>query len=65
MCLIAIAVHASKRWPIVIAANRDEFYDRPTRPLHVWDDDANVAGGRDLRAGGSWLAVTRGGRSRR
>jgi len=62
LCLIAIAVHASPRYPIVIAANRDEFYDRPTRPLHIWDDDPNVAGGRDLRAGGTWLAVTRGGR---
>lgn len=62
MCLIAIAVHASARYPIVIAANRDEFYDRPTRPLHVWDDDPTIAGGRDLRAGGSWLAVTREGR---
>jgi uncharacterized protein with NRDE domain len=62
MCLIAIAVHASPRYPIVIAANRDEFYDRPTRPLHIWDDDPNVAGGRDLRAGGTWLAVTRDGR---
>jgi uncharacterized protein with NRDE domain len=62
MCLIAIAVHASPRYPIVIAANRDEFYDRSTRPLHIWDDDPNIAGGRDLRAGGSWLAVTRDGR---
>ena len=62
MCLIAIAVHAAERWPIVIAANRDEFYDRPTHPLHFWDDDPNIAGGRDLRAGGSWLAVTRYGR---
>ncbi|MEA2338928.1 MAG: hypothetical protein QOE82_2935 [Thermoanaerobaculia bacterium] len=62
MCLIAIAVHASARYPIVIAANRDEFYDRPTRALHVWDDDPNIAGGRDLRAGGTWLAVTRAGR---
>lgn len=62
MCLIAIAVHASPRYPIVIAANRDEFYDRPTRPLHLWDDDANIAGGRDLRAGGTWLAVRRNGR---
>ncbi len=62
MCLIAIAVHTSAHIPIVIAANRDEFYDRPTRPLHVWDDDKNIAGGRDLRAGGSWLAVTREGR---
>jgi uncharacterized protein with NRDE domain len=62
MCLIAIAVHVSPRYPIVIAANRDEFYDRPTRPLHIWDDDPNIAGGRDLRAGGTWLAVTRDGR---
>jgi uncharacterized protein with NRDE domain len=62
MCLIAIAIHASPRYPIVIAANRDEFYDRPTRPLHIWDDDPNIAGGRDLRAGGTWLAVTRDGR---
>ena len=62
MCLIAIAVHTSAHLPIVIAANRDEFYDRPTRSLHLWDDDRNIAGGRDLRAGGSWLAVTREGR---
>jgi uncharacterized protein with NRDE domain len=62
MCLIAIAVHTSAHIPIVIAANRDELYDRPTRALHLWDDDKNIAGGRDLRAGGSWLAVTREGR---
>jgi uncharacterized protein with NRDE domain len=62
MCLIAIAVHPSAHLPIVIAANRDEFYDRPTRPLHVWDDNKYIAGGRDLRAGGSWLAVTHEGR---
>jgi uncharacterized protein with NRDE domain len=62
LCLIAIAVHASPRYPIIIAANRDEFYDRPTRSLHLWDDDPDIAGGRDLRAGGTWLAVTRDGR---
>ena len=62
MCLIAVAVRASAYWPIVIAANREEFYERPTRSLHIWDDAPNVAGGRDLRAGGSWLAVTREGR---
>jgi uncharacterized protein with NRDE domain len=62
MCLIAIAVRASAKYPIVIAANRDEFYDRPTRPLHLWDDDQDIAGGLDLRAGGSWLAVSRNGR---
>jgi len=62
MCLIAIAIHASVRYPLVIAANRDEFYHRPSRALDVWDDDPNIVGGRDLHAGGSWLAVTHDGR---
>ncbi len=62
MCLIALAHRASDRWPLVIAANRDEFFDRPARAAHAWEDAPNVIGGRDLRAGGSWMAVTRGGR---
>ena len=62
MCLISIAQHASPRWALVLAANRDEFYARPTRPAHVWEDDARIVGGRDLQAGGSWLALRRGGR---
>jgi uncharacterized protein with NRDE domain len=62
MCLIALAHLASARWPLVIAANRDEFLARPTRVAHWWDDAPDVLGGRDLRAGGSWMAVTRGGR---
>lgn len=62
MCLIAIAHNASPKFPLVVAANRDEFYARPTRPAHVWEDDSRIVGGRDLRAGGSWLALRRGGR---
>jgi uncharacterized protein with NRDE domain len=62
MCLIAIAHDAVAKFPLVLAANRDELYARPTRPAHVWEDDARVIGGRDLRAGGSWLAARRGGR---
>src|SRR5437016_557368 len=62
MCLIALAHRASERWPLVIAANRDEFFARPTRAAHWWDDAPGVYGGRDLRAGGSWMAVTRRGR---
>jgi len=62
MCLIAIARGASPKFPLVLAANRDELYARPTRPAHVWDDDPRIVGGRDLRAGGSWLALRRGGR---
>ncbi|HYS55334.1 MAG TPA: NRDE family protein [Thermoanaerobaculia bacterium] len=61
MCLIAVA-KGSQKFPLVIAANRDEFYARPTRAAHAWDDDPRVIGGRDLRAGGSWLALRRGGR---
>ena len=62
MCLIVIASGASVKFPRVIAANRDEFYARPTRPAHAWEDDPRVIGGRDLRAGGSWLAVRQPGR---
>jgi uncharacterized protein with NRDE domain len=63
MCLIAFALHASARWPLVIAANRDEFLDRPTVPLARWKTPAGqvIVSGRDLRAGGAWFGVTSGG----
>lgn len=64
MCLISFAIGASERWPLVIAANRDEFLDRPTLPLARWctDGGTEVISGRDLRAGGTWLGLTPGGR---
>ena len=62
MCLIAVAHRVSETFPLVIAANRDEFYDRPALPAAPWAEDSRVIGGRDLRAGGSWLAVREGGR---
>ena len=64
MCLIAFAIHASPRWPLVIAANRDEFFDRPTLPLAAWQTQkgTTVVSGRDVRAGGTWLGTTPGGR---
>jgi uncharacterized protein with NRDE domain len=62
MCLIALAWRVRDDLPLVVAANRDEFYDRPTRAAHAWDDAPHVLGGRDLRAGGGWLAVAGGGR---
>ena len=64
MCLIAFALHASSRWPLVIAANRDEFLDRPTVPLARWKTPSGqaVVSGRDLRAGGAWFGITPGGR---
>lgn len=61
MCLILIAHQVQAEWPLVIAANRDEFRDRPSAPAEWWPETA-VLGGRDLRAGGTWLAVDRDGR---
>lgn len=61
MCLIAFAVECHRRWPLVLAANRDEFLDRPSAALAPWPDSPIIAG-RDLSAGGTWLGVTRSGR---
>lgn len=62
MCLLAIAHRASAAFPLVIAANRDEDYDRPTHDAHFWSDAPDVLGGRDAVANGSWLAIARNGR---
>ncbi|MBR9814112.1 NRDE family protein [bacterium] len=62
MCLIAFAWKPDADYRLVVAANRDEFHARPTAPLGWWDDDPEVAAGRDLQAGGSWMGCARGGR---
>jgi len=63
MCIVVIVgPDASPDGALVVAANRDEYHARPTHPLHWWPDVPAVAGGRDARAGGSWLAVRRDGR---
>ena len=62
MCLIALAHRASERFAFVLAANRDEDHLRPSRAAHFWEDAPEVLGGRDVLAGGSWLAITRAGR---
>ena len=58
MCLIFLAYRSWPGYQLVVAANRDEFHDRPTRAMHVWEDADKVVGGRDLLAGGSWMATT-------
>ena len=62
MCLIALALRQVPGYPLVIAANRDEFHARPTQDAHWWPDKPDVLGGRDLQAGGTWLALGRDGR---
>lgn len=62
MCLILFALSAHPRYSLVLAANRDEFFARPTRAAHWWEDAPEVLAGRDLRGGGSWLGVTKRGR---
>ena len=62
MCLIAVAWEAHPAYRLVVAANRDEFYARPTAPAELWADAPRVLAGRDLREGGTWMGVTRDGR---
>ena len=62
MCLIVVAHRVSPRYPLVIAANRDEDYERPSRAAQWWEGAADVLGGRDGLHGGSWLALKRSGR---
>lgn len=64
MCLIVWAVGMSSRWPLVIAANRDEYWARPTLPLAQWQTVAGqpITSGRDVRAGGTWMGMSPAGR---
>ncbi|MGN7477135.1 NRDE family protein [Solibacillus silvestris] len=62
MCLIAFSYNVHPQYPLVIIANRDEFYDRPTAAAHFWEDEPSILAGRDLRQHGSWLGVSKSGR---
>lgn len=62
MCLVLFSYWPDGPRPLVVAANRDEFYARPARSAHHWADAPAVFAGRDLSAGGSWLGVTTTGR---
>ena len=62
MCLIVFAWRPGHAQPLVVAANRDEFYARPSLPLAPWPEAPHVHAGRDLEAGGTWLGVGANGR---
>ncbi len=62
MCLILLGVNPNPTCRLAVAANRDEFYERETAQAGWWEHAPDVLGGRDLRAGGTWLGITRQGR---
>ena len=62
MCLIVLAWRAHPDFPLVVAANRDEFHARPADPAAFWTDHPGILAGRDLEARGTWMGVSRGGR---
>jgi uncharacterized protein with NRDE domain len=62
MCLLFLSIGNHPNYKLILAGNRDEFYARRTAPAQFWQDNANIVGGRDLEAGGTWLAMTRQGK---
>ncbi|MFQ3197819.1 MAG: hypothetical protein ACJAUL_000099 [Paraglaciecola sp.] len=61
MCILFIAVNQHQAYPLIIAANRDEFYGRPTAKSCFWDEYPNMLAGKDEQAGGSWMGMNRQG----
>ncbi len=61
MCILFLAIKQHSEYPLVICANRDEFYQRPTSAAHFWPDFPSMLAGKDLQAGGSWLGVNKQG----
>lgn len=62
MCLVVLSIGQHPEYPFVLAANRDEFHARPSKKAHWWPDKPDILGGRDLQAGGTWLALHRNSR---
>lgn len=62
MCLIFLSLNNHPTYKLIIAANRDEFYQRQTAPADYWKDQPQILGGRDLEASGTWLGMNKNGR---
>ncbi|MGQ8363809.1 NRDE family protein [Glaciecola sp. 1036] len=61
MCILFIAVNQHKDYPLIIAANRDEFHARPTLASHWWQPESHLLAGKDEMASGSWMGINRRG----
>ena len=62
MCIILFAVNESEQYPFILAANRDEYYSRPTAAADFWTQQPTVLAGQDLKAGGTWLGINTKGK---
>jgi uncharacterized protein with NRDE domain len=62
MCLVVLGWQQHPDFPLIVAGNRDEFHNRPTKEAHWWPDKPEIIAGRDLQAGGTWFALHRNGR---
>lgn len=62
MCLIVFALNKHPKYRLILAANRDEFFNRPTKNAGFWIEDKSVLGGRDKLSKGTWLGITKSGR---
>jgi uncharacterized protein with NRDE domain len=62
MCVIFLAYRVHPEYPLLLLANRDEFYERATAPAGEWTEFPEIFGGRDLVGGGTWLGITKRGR---
>ena len=62
MCLAVLAYETHPQYRLILASNRDEFYQRPSLPAHFWPDSPHILAGRDLQNKGTWLGITKQGK---
>ena len=62
MCLLLFGVEESASFPVILAANRDEFYHRPTAAMDFWPENPSILAGKDLECGGTWFGINTKGR---